>query len=136
MFVTQVEKMEEEEKEIAMKGRGLEIGKEEKGDHGLVQEIEVNENVVEDQGLGKENDEDLDQETRRKVDEVLDHALEIDVIEGIETEIVEREELRRMTSISKRNPFGKMKSMLRKSQWKIWVTMVMAEVMEIMKIKV
>ena len=38
MFVTQVEKMEEEEKEIAMKGPGLEIGKGGEKDHGLVLE--------------------------------------------------------------------------------------------------
>ena len=136
MFVIQVGKMEVEEKEIATKGQDHEIGNEEEKDQGLVQEIEVNESVVEDQGLGKENDEDLDQETRRKVEEVLDHVQEIDAIEGTGIEKVEREELKRMILISRKSPFGKMKSTSKKSQWKVWVMMAMAEGMEITMIRV
>ena len=136
MFVIQVGKMEEEEKEIATKGQDHEIGNEEEKDQGLVQEIEVNESVVEDQGLAKESDEDLDQETRRKVEGVLDHVQEIDAIEGTGIEKVEREELKRMILISKKSPLGKMKSMSKKSLWKVWVMMAMAEGMEITMIRV
>ena len=136
MFVIQVEKMEVEEIEIATKGQDHEIGKEEEKDQGLVQEIEVNESVVEDQGLEKESDEDLDLETRRKAGEVLDHVPEIDAIEGTEIEKGGREELKRMLLISKKSPFGKMKSMSKKSRWKVWVMMAMAEGMEITMIRV
>ena len=136
MFVILVEKMEEEEKEIATKGQDLEIGNEEEKGQGLVQEIEVNGSVVEDQGLAKESDEDLDQETRRKVGEALDHVQEIDAIEGTGIEKVEREESKRMILISKKSPLGKMKSMSKKSLWKVWVMMAMAEGMEITMIRV
>ena len=136
MFVIQVEKMEVEEIEIATKGQDHEIGNEEEKDQGLVQEIEVNESVVEDQGLEKGSDEDLDQETRRKVGEVLDHVQEIDAIEGTGIEKVEREELKRMILISKKSSLGKMKSMSKKSRWKVWVMMAMAEGMEITMIRV
>ena len=136
MFVIQVEKMEVEEKEIAMKGQDHEIGNEEEKDQGLVQEIEVNESVVEDLGLEKESDEDLDQETRRKVGEVLDHVQEIDAIEETGIEKVEREELKRMILISRKSPFGKMKSTSKKSRWKVWVMMAMAVGMEITMIRV
>jgi len=136
MFVIQVEKMEVEEIEIATKGQDHEIGKEEEKDQGLVQEIEVNESVVEDQGLEKGSDEDLDQETRRKVGEVLDHVQEIDAIEGTGIEKVERVELKRMILISKKSPFGKMKSMSKRSPWNVWVMMAMAEGMESTMIRV
>ena len=136
MFAIQVGKMEVEEKEIATKDQDHEIGNVEEKDQGLVQGIEVNESVVEDQGLEKESDEDLDLETRRKAGEVLDHVPEIDAIEGTEIEKVEREELKRMILISKKSPFGKMKSMSKKSRWKIWVMTAMAEGMEITMIRV
>ena len=136
MFVIQVGKMEVEEKEIATKGQDHEIGNDEEKDQGLVQEIEVNESVVEDQGPEKESDEDLDQEIRRKVGEVLDHVQEIDAIEGTGIEKVERVELKRMILISKKSPFGKMKSMSKRSPWKVWVMMAMAEGMESTMIRV
>jgi hypothetical protein len=135
MFVTLVEKMGVEEKESAMKDRDQEIGKEDEKGQGLDLEIEVSVSEVEDPGPEKESVDDQDQETRRKVEGAPDLAREIDVIGEIEIGKVEKEELKRAILISKKNLFGKTKSMSRKNQLKTWDTTLMTESMEIMMIQ-
>ena len=136
MFATRVEKMEVGEKEeTAMKGRDREIGKEEGKGQDLDLEIEVNVREVEDPDHVKGIGDDLDQKTRRKVEEVQDLAPEIDVIDETEIGKVEKDVLKRGILVSKKNPLGKTKSMSRKNQLITWDTTLMAESMEIMMIQ-
>merc|ERR1712165_291368 len=87
-------------------------------------------------GHEKENGDDPDPETKRRAEEVLDLDREIDVTGGTEIEKAEKVELKRAILISKKSPFGKMKSTSKKNLWTVWLTMAMVVDMEIMMIKV
>merc|ERR1712226_1133835 len=100
--------------ETAMKGRDQEIGKEEGKGQDLDLEIEVNVREVEDPDHVKGIGDDLDQKTRRKVEEDV---------------------LKRGILVSKKNPLGKTKSMSKKNQLITCDTTLMAESMEIMMIQ-
>merc|ERR1712165_110983 len=97
-----------------MIGQDQEIATEEGKGQGPDLEIKVNVNEVE--GLG------------------LDQG--IDVTGGTEIEKAEKVELKRAILISKKSPFGKMKSTSKKNLWTVWLTMAMVVDMEIMMIKV
>ena len=84
----------------------IEEREEEKGqDHDL--EIEASGNEVSDQDQGTKNGVALDLEKRRKAEEDLDHALEIEETEEIEK--AGREGWKRVILILRKNLHGKMK---------------------------